>query len=64
MGYPVGRLLAALADRILHNPDLIEAKSPEWGTPEQDQPPYLDTQLLISLFERREEGWNLRGAAF
>jgi hypothetical protein len=49
MGYPVGPLLAALADRILHNLDLIEAKAPKWGTPEQDQPPYSDTQLLISL---------------
>jgi hypothetical protein len=49
MGYPVGPLLAALADRILHNLDLIEQKAPKWGTPEQDQPPYSDQQFLISL---------------
>lgn len=49
MGYPVGPLLAALADRILHNLDLIEKKAPKWGTPDQDRPPYSDTQLLISL---------------
>jgi hypothetical protein len=49
MGYPVGPLLAALADRILHNLDLIESMAPKWGTPEQDRPPFSDTQLLISL---------------
>jgi hypothetical protein len=49
MGYPVGPLLAALADRILHNLDLIEALAPKWGSPEQDQPPFSDTQLLMSL---------------
>jgi hypothetical protein len=49
MGYPVGPLLAALADRILYNLDLIFEQAPKWGTPEQDQPPYSDTQLLISL---------------
>jgi hypothetical protein len=49
MGYPVGPLLAALADRILHDLDLIESMSPKWGAPEQDQPPFSDTQLLISL---------------
>jgi hypothetical protein len=49
MGYPVGPLLAALADRILHNLDLIESMAPKWGTPEQDRAPFSDTQLLISL---------------
>jgi len=49
MGYPVGPLLAALADRILHNLDLIESLAPKWGSPEQDQPPFSDTQLLMSL---------------
>jgi len=49
MGYPVGPLLAALADRILHNLDLIESMAPKWGTPEQDRPPFSDTQLLMSL---------------
>jgi pimeloyl-ACP methyl ester carboxylesterase len=49
MGYPVGPLLAALADRILHNLDLIDSLAPKWGSPEQDQPPFSDTQLLMSL---------------
>jgi hypothetical protein len=49
MGYPTGPLLAALADRILANLDLIEAQSPKWGSPRQNEPPYADTQLLISL---------------
>jgi hypothetical protein len=40
MGYPVGPLLAALADRILHNLDLIESMAPKWGTAEQDRPPF------------------------
>jgi len=42
-------LLAALANRILANLDLIEAKAPKWGSPHQNEPPYADTQLLISL---------------
>lgn len=33
----------------LHNLDLIETRRPNGGTPKQDQPPYSDTQLLISL---------------
>lgn len=49
MGYPVGPLLAALADRILHNLDLVESLAPKWGSLEQDQPPFSDTQLLMSL---------------
>jgi hypothetical protein len=49
MGYPVGPLLAALADRILRNLDLIESLAPKWGGPEQDRPPFSDTQLLMSL---------------
>ena len=49
MGYPTGPLLAALADRILANLDLIEAQAPKWGSPRQNEPPYADTQLLISL---------------
>jgi hypothetical protein len=49
MGYPVGPLLAALADRILHNLDLIDSLAPKWGSPEQDDPPFSDTQLLMSL---------------
>jgi len=49
MGYPTGPLLAALADRIFTNLDLIEAHAPEWGSPSQREPPYADTQLLISL---------------
>ena len=49
MGHPVGPLLPALADRILHNLDLIERLAPKWGTPEQSQPPFSETQLLMSL---------------
>jgi hypothetical protein len=49
MGYPTGPLLAALADRILANLDLIETQAPEWGSSRQNEPPYADTQLLISL---------------
>jgi hypothetical protein len=49
MGYPVGPLLAALAERILYNLDLIESMAPKWGTPGQEGPPFADTQLLISL---------------
>jgi hypothetical protein len=49
MGYPIGPLLAVLADRILSNLETIEKLAPKWGSPEQDRPPYADTQLLISL---------------
>jgi hypothetical protein len=49
MGYPTGPLLAALADRILANLDFIEARAPEWGSAAQNEPPFADTQLLISL---------------
>src|SRR5712672_701688 len=49
MGKPIGPLLAALANRILQNLDLIEAMAPAWGSADQDDPPFADTQLLISL---------------
>jgi len=49
MAYPTGPLLAALADRILANLDFIEARAPTWGSATQNEPPYADTQLLISL---------------
>jgi hypothetical protein len=49
MGYPIGPLLAVLADRILSNLEAIEKLAPKWGSPEQDRPPFADTQLLISL---------------
>jgi hypothetical protein len=49
MGYPTGPLLAALADRILANLDFIEARAPKWGSAAQNEAPYADTQLLISL---------------
>lgn len=66
MGYPVGPLLAALADRILHNLDLIESMAPKGGTPEQDRPPFSDTQLLMSLLGvlvfRHEKAPNALGA--
>jgi hypothetical protein len=49
MGYPTGPLLAALADRILSNLDAIEDLAPKWGSATKNEPPYADTQLLISL---------------
>ena len=49
MGYPTGPLLPDLADRILHNLDFVDAAAPLWGAPDQNNPPFSDTQLLISL---------------
>ena len=40
MGYPVGPLLAALADRILHNLDLIESLAPKWGVRSKTNHPF------------------------
>lgn len=49
MGYPVGPLLQELARRIRCNLDFIDKQASQWGSPQQDEPPYADTQLLISL---------------
>jgi hypothetical protein len=49
MSAPVGPLLQELAKRILANLDHIEKEAPTWGGSDQDNPPYSDTQLLISL---------------
>ena len=49
MSYPVGPLLRTLAERILKNLDLIDRQAPKWGVADQDEPPYTDTQLLVSL---------------
>ena len=49
MGYPVGPILSVLAHRILDNLDFIEGAAPKWGSPNQNEAPYADTQLLISL---------------
>jgi hypothetical protein len=49
MAYPVGPLLRTLAERILKNLDLIDDRAPKWGDPDQNEPPYMETQLLISL---------------
>ena len=49
MGYPVGPLLPALAQRILANLDLINDRAAETRGIDQNGPPYTDTQLLISL---------------
>jgi hypothetical protein len=49
MTTPKGPLLAVLAERILSNLDTIESLAPKWGSPNQEDPPYSDTQLLISL---------------
>lgn len=48
MGYPVGPLLRELARRILANLDHIERAAPLWNTPQQDDHPCADTQLLIA----------------
>ncbi|MGN8094162.1 HEPN family nuclease [Methylobacterium sp. 22177] len=48
MGYPRGPLLKALAARILANLDHVEEHAPLSPAP-QDDPPFADTQLLISL---------------
>lgn len=48
MGYPRGPLLKALAARILANLDHIEEHAPS-SPASHDEPPYADTQLLISL---------------
>lgn len=47
--YPVGPLLAELAHRILKNLELIDQLAPKWGSPQQNEPPYSDTQLMISM---------------
>ena len=49
MGIPTGPLLQALAERALANLRMIDELAPQPGDPEQDRPPYSDTQLLISL---------------
>jgi hypothetical protein len=49
MGYPIGPLLGVLAGRILSNLDLIERQAPKWGSTNENDPPYSDTQLLVSL---------------
>jgi hypothetical protein len=48
MGQQVGPLLATLATRILHNLDM-DSMAPPSGSDRQDEPPFSDTQLLISL---------------
>lgn len=49
MAYPLGPLLQTLARRILVNLDEIEKLAPQPGDPDQDRPPYADTQLLILM---------------
>jgi hypothetical protein len=49
MGYPIGPLLPALAERILANLDLIDDRAAEIRSSDQNRRPYADTQLLISL---------------
>jgi hypothetical protein len=50
MAYPEGPLLRELAKRVLQNLDDIDARAPEWDpdSPRRNDPPYSDTQLLIS----------------
>lgn len=47
MSYPIGPLLQTLAHRVLVNLQFIEKHAPSEA--KEDQPPYSDTQLLISL---------------
>lgn len=49
MSFPRGPLLQALAERILSNLDLIETLAPDPHDKGFEDPPYSDTQLLISL---------------
>lgn len=49
MSYEVGPLLQTLAKRILANLELIDRQAPKWGASNQNDPPYADTQLLISM---------------
>lgn len=51
MSMPINPLLATLAQRVQANLDFIEKHAPRWelGSKKSDDPPYSDTQLLISL---------------
>lgn len=51
MSFPKGSLLSVLAGRVLENLEFIDAAAPHWNpeSPESDNPPFADTQLLISL---------------
>lgn len=51
MSMPDNPLLSALANRILKNLKFIEERAPAWNAAcaASDEPPYSDTQLLISL---------------
>lgn len=49
MSYPVGPLLQAMAQRILANLKFIQESAPPSDSADFDEPPYADTQLLISL---------------
>ena len=49
MGHPVGPLLQTLAERILRNLNDITDRAPKPDGSNMNDPPYADTQLLISL---------------
>jgi hypothetical protein len=51
MSYPIGSLLSVLAGRVQKNLEFVDHFAPEWDpdSPRKDDPPYADTQLLISL---------------
>jgi hypothetical protein len=49
MGYPVGPLLQTLAARILANLEDITDRAPKPDAENMNDPPYADTQLLVSL---------------
>jgi hypothetical protein len=50
VGYPNGPLLRELATRVLANLDYIDTRAPTWNkdSPDRNNPPFTDTQLLIS----------------
>jgi len=51
MSYPIGSLLSVLAGRVQENLKFVDCHAPKWdpNSPHSDDPPYADTQLLISL---------------
>jgi hypothetical protein len=49
MTYPPDDLLRTLARRVLHNLEFINGQAPDWHGENRDDPPYEDTQLIMSL---------------
>lgn len=51
MSMPKGSLLSVLAYRVLQNLQFVEAFAPPWdpASKASDEPPFADTQLVVSL---------------